>query len=342
MSHLSKINFRFANLAVLAKLTFFFALTTLVSAKNNFAQPPAPADLPLIKVGIIGLDTSHSIAFTEALNAKNPDPNLTQCRVVAAYPNGSADIKSSVERIPAYTEKIKSLGVEVVDSIDELLKRCDAVLLETNDGRPHLEQLIPCLKAGKRTFVDKPVAGSLSDAIKMFALSKELKVPFFTSSALRFSKTNQSARAGEFGKIKSAWATSPASVEATHPLLYWYGIHGVESLFTLMGPGCEKVTCEKVDGKIVARGVWSDGRVGEFREGSGYVGKVVTDKGEFDVGNFDGYKPLVVEIVRFFRNGEVPVSPEESLEIYAFMSAAEESLKNNGREVSLKTLLMPQ
>jgi hypothetical protein len=92
----------------------------------------------------------------------------------------------------------------------------------------------------------------------------------------------------------------------------------------------------------VARGVWSDGRVGEFREGSGYVGKVVTDKGEFDVGNFDGYKPLVVEIVRFFRNGEVPVSPEESLEIYAFMSAAEESLKNNGREVSLKTLLMPQ
>jgi predicted dehydrogenase len=336
MSHLSLSKFSFPSFANLAKLAFLFtvALTTL----GNFCsgQSPTTHDATVIKVGIIGLDTSHSIAFAESLNAKVPDPALVNCRVVVAYPHGSADIKSSVERIPGYTEKIKALGVEVVDSIDELLKKCDAVLLETNDGRPHLQQLTPCLKAGKRTFVDKPVAASLSDATKMFELSKETKVPFFTSSALRFSKTNQAARAGEFGKIKSAWTTSPASVEETHPLLYWYGIHGVESLFTVMGSGCEKVTCEKVDGKIVARGVWSDGRIGEFREGSGYVGKITTDKGEFEVGNFDGYKPLVVEIVKFFRTGETPVSPEESLEIYKFMSAAEESLKNGGKEVSLK------
>lgn len=336
MSHLTSIKLSLPSFANLAKLALLFTVALTIYSGQVHAQEPASSDKTIIKVGIIGLDTSHSIAFAEALNAKEPEPTLVNCRVVAAYPHGSKDIKSSVERIPGYTEKIKALGVEVVDSIDELLKRCDCVLLETNDGRPHLEQLIPCLKAGKRTFVDKPVAGSYDDAVKMFALSKETKVPFFTSSALRFSKTNQAARAGEYGKIKSAWATSPASVEATHPLLYWYGIHGVESLFTVMGPGCEKVTCEKVDGKIVARGVWSDGRVGEFREGSGYVGKVTTDKGEFDVGSFDGYKPLVVEIVKFFRTGEVPVSPEESLEIYAFMSAAEESLKSGGKEVGLK------
>lgn len=336
MSHLTSIKLSLPSFANFAKLAFLFTVALTICGGKAQAQEPASSEKTIIKVGIIGLDTSHSIAFAEALNAKEPEPTLVNCRVVAAYPHGSKDIKSSVERIPGYTEKIKTLGVEVVDSIDELLKRCDCVLLETNDGRPHLEQLIPCLKAGKRTFVDKPVAGSYDDAVKMFALSKETNVPFFTSSALRFSKTNQAARAGEYGKIKSAWATSPASVEATHPLLYWYGIHGVESLFTVMGPGCEKVTCEKVDGKIVARGVWSDGRVGEFREGSGYVGKVTTDKGEFDVGSFDGYKPLVVEIVKFFRTGEVPVSPEESLEIYAFMSAAEESLKSGGKEVSLK------
>lgn len=336
MSHLSCIKISFSSFANLAKLAFLFTCTLTILGAVAFAQEPSTPESKLLKVGIIGLDTSHSIAFTEALNAKEPDPALANCRVVAAYPHGSADIQSSVERIPGYTEKVKALGVEVVDSIDELLKRCDVVLLETNDGRPHLQQLIPCLKAGKRTFVDKPVAGSFSDAVKMFELSKETKVPFFTSSALRFSKTNQAARAGEYGKIQSAWATSPASVESTHPLLYWYGIHGVESLFTLMGPGCEKVTCQKVDGKIIATGTWKDGRVGEFREGSGYVGKIKTDKGEFDVGNFDGYKPLIVEIVKFFRTGEVPVSPEESLEIYAFMSAAEESLKNGGKEVSLK------
>jgi predicted dehydrogenase len=336
MSHLTSSKFRFPIFANLAALTILLTLALTILGPNGMGQSPTQENSAVIKVGIIGLDTSHSIAFTEALNAKNPEPALANCRVVAAYPQGSADIKSSVERIPGYTEKIKTLGVEVVDSIEALLKRCDAVLLETNDGRPHLEQLIPCLKAGKRTFVDKPVAGSLNDAVKMFKLSQETGVPFFTSSALRFSKTNQAARAGEFGKVQSAWTTSPASVESTHPLLYWYGIHGVESLFTVMGPGCEKVSCQKVDGKIVARGVWSDGRVGEFREGTGYTGKVATDKGEFDVGSFDGYKPLVVEIVKFFRSGEVPVSPEESLEIYAFMSAAEESLNNAGKEVSLK------
>jgi predicted dehydrogenase len=317
MSHLFSPKIRLTSFLQMALLTLVLVASAGLFDKKILAQSPSTPDSAVIKVGIIGLDTSHSIAFAEALNAKEPDPKLLNCRVVAAYPHGSADIKSSVERIPSYTEKIKMLGVEVVDSIDELLKRCDAVLLETNDGRPHLQQLIPCLKAGKRTFVDKPVAGSLSDAIKMFEVSKETKVPFFTSSALRFSKTNQAARAGDYGKVKSAWATSPASVESTHPLLYWYGIHGVESLFTVMGPGCQKVVCERVDG-------------------TGYVGKVTTDKGEFDVGNFDGYKPLVVEIVKFFRSGEVPVTPEESLEIYAFMSAAEESLNSGGKEVSLK------
>ncbi len=335
MSHLFPWKCKLSSLPVLAILAFFGLLG------GAFAQPNRlQADDPkVIRVGIIGLDTSHSIAFAETLNAANAPADVAHCRVVAAYPRGSADIKSSVERIPGYTEKIKTLGVEIVDSIDELLKRCDAVLLETNDGRPHLEQLIPCLKAGKRTFIDKPISASLADAQKMYALSKELNVPIFTSSALRFAKPTLQARAGEFGKPKSCWTTSPASTEATHPLLYWYGIHGCESLFTVLGSGCEKVTCQKVDNKIVARGVWKDGRTGEFREGSGYVGKVTTEKGEFDVGNFEGYRPLVVEIVKFFRTGEVPVSPEESLEIYAFMSAAEESLKQNGKEVSISEVM---
>ena len=323
----------------LVKWAILFTVAFTGFVRQSSAQESTTEAQSLIRVGIIGLDTSHSIAFTESLNAAKPPANLANCRVVVAYPHGSADIQSSVERIPGYTEKVKGLGVEIVDSIDELLTRCDAVLLETNDGRPHLQQLIPCLKAGKRTFVDKPVAASLSDVVEMFEWSKRTSVPFFTSSALRFSKTNLQARAGEFGTIREAWATSPASIETTHPLLYWYGIHGVESLFTLMGSGCEKVTCQKVDGKLVARGVWKDGRVGEFREGGGYVGKIVTDKGEFEVGKFDGYQPLVIEIVAFFRSGKVPVSAEESLEIYAFMSAAEESLLAGGKEVTLSEVI---
>ena len=292
-----------------------------------------------IKVGIIGLDTSHAIAFTKLLNDPNAPPELAGCPVVAVYPKGSPDIESSVVRVPGYTEEIQKLGVEVVDSIGELLKRVDAVLLETNDGRPHLEQLRPVLKAGKRCFIDKPVAGSLKDAVAIFAESKRSGVPVFSSSSLRYGKTSQAARAGKFGRIVQCETHSPASLEPTHPDLFWYGIHGVESLFTVMGTGCKSVRRTNDNGKIKVVGKWEGGRVGIFREGGGYGGYAVGEAGPVNVGSYDGYGPLVVEIVKFFRTGETPIRPQETLEIYAFMEAADESKRRGGAEVTLDSVL---
>src|SRR5262245_32897728 len=196
----------------------------------------------LLKIGVIGLDTSHSIAFTKYLNSDKAPPELANCKVVAAYPRGSADIESSTSRIPKYSEDIKALGVEVVGSIDELLKRVDYVLLETNDGRPHLEQALQCFKAGKPTFIDKPIAASLADAIAIFEAAHKYNCPTFTSSSLRYGKQTQAIRNDSLGKIYKAETTSPASLEKTHPDLFWYGIHGCEALFTVMGTGCETAT----------------------------------------------------------------------------------------------------
>ena len=296
-------------------------------------------DSKLIRVGIIGLDTSHVIAFTKVLNDPNAPPELASCRVVAAYPKGSPDIESSVSRVPRYTEEIRTLGVKIVDTIDDLLREVDAVLLETNDGRPHLAQVRPVLKAGKRVFIDKPIAGSLKDAITIFHEAQEAGVPIFSSSSLRFGKNTQAARAGAYGKIISCETHSPASLEKTHPDLFWYGIHGVESLFTVMGTGCESVTRTSVDGKIVVTGKWKGGRTGIFREGRGYGGSAKGDKGEGAVGSYDSYRPLIVEIVKFFRTGKPPVTAEETLEIYAFMEAADESKRQGGSEVLLESVM---
>ena len=94
------------------------------------------------RVGIIGLDTSHSVAFAKGLNAENPNPVYDGYKVVAAYPYGSKDIESSTKRIPGYIEDVKKLGVEITGSVKELLSKADVVLLETNDGRLHLEQAL--------------------------------------------------------------------------------------------------------------------------------------------------------------------------------------------------------
>jgi predicted dehydrogenase len=179
-------------------------LLTLVASFSLPAQEPKQ-----LKVGIIGLDTSHVMAFTKDLNNPKAAEDLAGCKVVAAYPKGSADIESSASRIPGYTTSIKELGVEIVDSLDELVKRVDCVLLETNDGRPHLEQALVCFKAGKPTFIDKPVAGSLADAVAIYRAAKKYNVPVFSSSSLRFAKGAQEIRGGAIGDVQGCDAYSP-------------------------------------------------------------------------------------------------------------------------------------
>ena len=163
------------------------------------------------RVGMIGLDTSHCLAFAELLNkAAEDDPQLGGCRVVLVYPKGSPDIESSTKRVPDYTIKIKALGVEVIDDLQAMIQQVDAVLLETNDGRPHLEQVIPVLKARKPVFIDKPVAGSLADAIAIYELAKHYNTPVFSASSLRFAAAAQAVRNGSIGKVTGCEPTRPA------------------------------------------------------------------------------------------------------------------------------------
>lgn len=299
-----------------------------------------PAQAQNIRAGIIGLDTSHVLAFTKTLNAQPQKPEVMGVRMVAAYPQGSKDIESSTARVPEYTEKVKALGVEIVPSIDVLLDKVDVIFLETNDGRPHLEQLLPCLTANKPVFIDKPIAGSLVDAIKIFDAAKKAGVPVFSSSSLRFGKNTQAVRGGSLGKVTQAETFSPASLEPHHPDLFWYGIHGVESLFTVMGKGCVSVKRgTSAEGTIQVTGTWEGGRTGTYTEKKGYGGKAKGEKGESDVGSYDGYDPLLYSAVHFFRTGVAPVTPEETLEIYAFMEAADESKRRNGAEVTLKEVM---
>ena len=296
-----------------------------------------------VRVGIIGLDTSHAVAFSQALNAENPAQEYAGFRVTAAYPKGSPDIVSSISRVPEYIEKVTALGVQIVDSIGELLEQTDVILLESNDGRPHLEQALPVFKAGKRVFIDKPVAGSLADAVLIFDAAKRHGVPVFSASSLRYTVKAQEIRAGKHGPVIGASAFSPCKLEPTHPDFFWYGIHGVEQLYTLMGTGCVSVVRVSTPGTDVAVGTWAGGRVGVFRgnrdSNAGYGAEAFVQKGVQDVDDYKGYDRLLAEIVAFFKSGVAPVAPEETLEIFAFMEAADESKRLGGVPVKLADVL---
>lgn len=334
-----------SQLGLMALWFFSMGISSMITAAGAGAAERPPEAEKVIRVGIIGLDTSHVVAFTEVLNAKDNSGDLAGVRVTAAFPGGSPDVAISRDRLEGYTAKVREMGVEIVPTIEALLERVDAVMLESVDGRPHLEQVRPVIAAGKPVFVDKPFAGSLRDCCAIARLAADARVPIFSSSSLRFSSGFQAARRGESpaGEVKGCHAWSPCSVEPHHPDLFWYGIHGVETLYTIMGPGCVSVTRTNSAGTDLVVGLWKDGRIGVFRgirDGKATYGALVFGtKDVAPAGKYEGYKPLGVEIARFFKSGQPPVAMEETLELYAFMEAADESKRQGGKPVSVADVL---
>ncbi len=297
-----------------------------------------------LRIGIIGLTTSHVVAFTNAINNPNATGVLADMQVVAGFTGGMPDNESSWGRREKYTEDLEGRGIKIYDTIEELVKNVDVVLLESVDGRPHLEQAKPVIAAGKPLFVDKPMAASLADVIEIFRLAEEAQVPCFSSSSLRFAPGFQQMRNEKpAGETVGCDAWSPCSLEPHHPDLFWYGVHGVEILYTIMGTGCQTVTRVSTQGTDLVVGVWEGGRVGTFRgirDGKGTYGATVFgSKAMMPGGTYDGYKPLLIEIGKFFRSGKPPVSAEETIELFAFMEAADESKRQGGRPVSIADVM---
>lgn len=336
--------------------TVWIACLSLLSFSPAFADEPAQP----IKVGIIGLDNYHSLAFTQLFHQPNVTGDLAGIRVVAAFPAGSPDIGESVENLPKWKEQIQPYGVEIVDSIDAVLKKCEAVMITSFDGRSHLAQVTPVIAAGKPVFIDRPMAASLEDAIRIFELAAKHGVPIFSCSQHRYSPGFIGMRNHEeVGEVLGCDVFGGCPTEPHHPDLFWHSIHGVETLYTIMRPGCETVTRASTPMGELVTGVWKDGRIGTYRgirKGvPKYSAVVFGTKGVAPAGiygygapvngvvppggRYMGYESVAVEIAKFFKSRKVPVSAEETIELFAFMEAAEESKRQNGAPVKLETVL---
>lgn len=300
----------------------------------------AAAQEDAVRLGIIGLDTSHSTAFAKLLNEKDSgDHYVEKYEVVIAYPFGTSNIESTASRIPKYTEEIQKYGVRIAGSIEEVIDESDCIFLETNDGHLHLEQALPVFMSGKPVYIDKPIGATLGEAIAIFTLAEKCGVTTFSSSAIRFASEAVRLSEGAYGRVRGADIYSPHHSEPTHPDFGYYGIHGIEGLFTVMGTGCEEVTRISSDEADVVVGKWSDGRIGTFRAiktgPNIYGGTAITEKGAVQTGRYEGYKPLLYAILDFFETSVPPVSKEETLEIFTFMKASNMSLDAGGKPVRM-------
>jgi predicted dehydrogenase len=334
----------------------FLAVASLGPASVTSAQAPKP-----VRVGVLGLDNYQAVAYTQLFNDPKASGELAGVRVIAAFPAvASADIPESVDSLPKWKAEIVKFDVKLVDSADELLRRCDAVMIMSLDGRKHREQAAQVLKAGKRLYIGRPLAASLADAVAIMRLAEETGTPCWTSSQHRFSPGFIGMRNHpDVGQVLGCDVYGGCPTEPHHAEFYWHAVHSIETLYTIMGPGCVSVRCTSTPFAESITGVWKDGRVGTYRgikKGAlKYSATVFGDKGVSIAGvyghgvpvkgvaptndKYMGYEGIAIEMAKFFKGGAAPVAANETLEIFAFMEAAHESKRQKGAEVKVSDVL---
>lgn len=293
-----------------------------------------------LKLGMIGLDTSHCQAFVQLLNDANNKFHIPGGQIVKAFPGGSETFSLSRNRVAKFTEELRAMNIEIVDSINALAG-LDGYFLESVDGNQHLEQFKAIAKFGKPIFIDKPLACNYADALAIAKVARDSNVPVMTASAIRYAKgIDGLVEADE--TVESCEAFGPMALLEDYRDYFWYGIHSAEVLFSFMGRGCVSVqtfNTEKID---VIVGIWEDGRIGTLkgnRVGANNFGCSVTTnkvtKAGFAIGDIPYYALMLKKVVPFLQSGISPVDLDESLEIIAFLDAASKSRANDGKSMNM-------
>ncbi len=339
-------------------LTRFLSLVLLaIPCATLWAQVPK-----VVRVGVLGIDNYQAVAYTQLFNDPNAMGNLAGLKVVAAFPDkASSDIPESVSSLPKWKEQLLKYDVKMVDSIEDLLASCDVVMVMSLDGRKHLQQASAVLKAGKRVYIGRPLAASFSDAVAILRLAEQTKTPCWTSSQHRFSPGFIGMKNHpEVGSVLGCDIYGGCPTISHHAELYWHALHSIEALYAIMGKGCVAVSCTSTPITESVTGTWSDGRIGTYRgiktgaikysatvfgekgvSVSGVYGHGVPVKGLVPTNDkYMGYEGIAIEMAKFFKGAPVPVSAEETLEIFAFMEAAHQSKRLNGAKVQVKEMLL--
>jgi len=297
----------------------------------------------MIKLGVLDFDTSHVVEFSRRLNHKGiaEDQWVEGAQVVIGCPGES---QIAPEQIPVYRKQIEAMGIPIVERPEDMIGKVDGMLIESQQGSVHLRRARPFLEAGIPCYIDKPFTCGVVDARQLIELAEKQEVPIFSSSSLRYApELVRFLGDAKHGKILGAFSYGPAPLDDRNPGLYHYGIHPVEILYSVMGPGCERITCMHEKDVDLVTGQWKDGRVASvrgIRSGRSDYGCVAfTEQGvrQVPIGTTYIYRELLKKIVEMFKTKKAPLDIHVTLEIVAFIEAAFKSANNHGATEKVQT-----
>jgi predicted dehydrogenase len=293
------------------------------------------------RIGLIGLDTSHVMAFTKLLNVVEEKDHIPGARVIAGYPGGSPDIDVSKNRVEGFTKDLKEkYGVEIMNSPEDVAKACDLVFITAVDGRIHRQLFERVVSFKRPTFIDKPFTTSLADAKEIFRLAEQNNVPVMSCSSLRYADGLTEALKGD--EVIGCDAFGPMDLIPQLPGFFWYGVHVVEIMQRVMGTGCQSVAVTKTDDFDLLAARWSDNRVATMRgvrHSHHKFGVTLHRKSDFDFVNLQQnkrawYANMLDAILKSLPQGKSDVTKEDTLEVIRIIEAANES-RETGKTVTL-------
>ena len=301
--------------------------------------------MPDLKIGLVGLDTSHVVAFSKCFNKPGDAEHVPGGRVVCAYAGGSKDFPMSIDRVEKFTHQVRDeFGVKILDAPEAVAESVDLLFITAVDGRTHLDYVRRTIAARRPTFIDKPMTTSSADAQEIFRLGEQHHVPVMSCSSLRYAQAIEEALADDaLGPVVGVDVFGPMAIEAALPGLFWYGIHSVEILNRVMGTGCREVKATTTEQQDLVTATWPDGRIGSIhglRGAHHKFGLTIQRKDGFQfvdaapAGKRSWYATMLDAIMRSLPEGKSDVKPADTIEIIRMIEAANES-RGSGQVVKV-------
>lgn len=294
-----------------------------------------------VRIGAIGIDSSHLPEFTKRINALN-ERGETRCRVTSFWSDGRHDLPT--DQAAKWRASTLEMGASEAKSLDELLDNVDATMVLAVNGNRHLELARAPLKRGLPTYIDKPLTCDLKEAKQLLAAARKSNARCYSASSLRFASEVPEMDKSKLGKLVAIDAYGPGELNAAMQGLFFYGVHTIEMVDAIWGPGVKRVSAITMPERDLVDLDYHDGRYARLRleRGAAYAfGATVHGEKEvvgFKVDFADVYKRLVNGMTGFFEGGEAPAKLRDIVENVAVMEAGNASMNRDRAWVNVETI----
>lgn len=285
----------------------------------------------MIRIGIVGSDNSHAIAYSKLTNIDRCVGDRAQVTTIWGEDEARTAEVAEKGNIP-----------EIVTSLHKLVDQVDAAIVVDRHGDLHAEHALPFLLEGKPVFVDKPFAIDLADCRRMLNAAKQARAAITSLSSLSVSPDTVAMRAEQLGTIRLGQFAGPCDFGSEYGGAYFYATHLIELALTLIGEKVSGLQANRAGNTVVVNAIWNNdaiGTLGYFKDAkyhfhASMFGTDGMANSEIRVGD-SGYTEALKVAVDMFETGKNPISNRRLLLPIVMTEAIVRSLDRDGEWIDV-------